>query len=155
MTSRIKTSEKTYITNPTHNPSKNDYVWEGDINKFDFNDDGLKQKDNYEKLKKSFNKNKIYFDYVWMKRYNSNDDKKQTLVTFVVKCKDINIFWRKYEGNVAGGGTNCLIFNGDKMKLSKWLKMDSKLQKKYLKDCGLVDLKKKNVKTDDNDLDND
>ena len=111
-------NDKVKIRNPCFDQNN---VYSGDINNFSFTDKSrfINQQKNYQLLKDSFETYDIKLTYVWSGSCNNN------LTKFLVKSENSKIFWYKYEGKTPGGGQNSLFINGNKIKLTKWLRMTS------------------------------
>ena len=110
--------DKVKVRNPCFDQNN---IYSGDINNFSFTDKNrfINQEKNYQLLKESFDIYNIKFVYVWSGTCENN------LTKFLVKSENGKIFWYKYEGKTPGGSQNNLFINGNKIKLTKWLKMTS------------------------------
>ena len=108
--------DKVKVRNPCFDTTN---YYSGLINNFSFTDKKrfINQENNYQMLKDSFNIYNIKFTCVWSGTNNNN------LTKFLVKSENGNAFWYKYEGKNIGGSQNNLFINGNKIKVTKWLKM--------------------------------
>ena len=111
-------NDKVKIRNPCFDQNN---IYSGDINNFSFNDKSrfINQQKNYQLLKDSFESYDIKLTYVWSGTCNNN------LTKFLVRSENCKIYWYKYEGKTPGGSQNSLFINGNKIKLTKWLRMTS------------------------------
>lgn len=123
------------VTNPCYNPKTGYVTWEGDVNEFDFGGEGLEQMSNYNIIRDSLEEFGIKFDKVWSVTISTPTS---PLVKYIVSCKDINIFWYKYESSQHGGAQNNIIVNGCKIKTSTWKKMSKDERLTKLKENGIV-----------------
>ena len=116
----IKITDKTKIRNPL---AFSGYTgqYEGNINNFLFKDEGLNQQSNFEKIQESLIQFNTKLDYIWSSKFIF--PRQRTI--FIAKSSDNNFYWYKYEGKTAGGGQNSLFINGNKIKVTKWLRMTS------------------------------
>lgn len=131
----INLGNKKRITNPCWDPREDHETWEGPVDDFDFDGEGLNQMNNYKVIRDLLEEFGIKFDKVWsvkMPTYN-----KSPLVKFLVSCKDVNVFWYKYEGFQQGSGQNNLIMNGNKIKTSTWKNISKESRLKKLKENGI------------------
>lgn len=119
---KIQITPRIRINNPCNKASI--YKYEGELE--GFSEWTRQQKMNYEKLQESFNPFDIKLDYIWAGIFGRTyyyRSKITPVLHFVAKSTDARIYWQKFESQSSSSGQNHLYIDGQKMKLTEWLKM--------------------------------
>lgn len=117
------------VSNPCYNPGENDTIFSGNVTDYSFKQEGLNQTRNYEKFKQSIEDLDFELEDILSIKYWYQN---KPLVKFLIKCKDVNIFWYKYEGGKPGGGQSYVILNGKKIKFHNWIIFSKSIRKNLL-----------------------
>ena len=68
--------------------------------------------------------------YIWFGIFTN--DRGKPFVHFVITNDDKSFFWRKYEANTPGGGTNTVWTPTKTIKVTKWMKWTTQERKIFL-----------------------
>ena len=85
---------------------------------------GIHQEKYFQKIQAILEENGSELDYFWYGIFYFSDTNRKA-VNFVIKSSCGRLYWRKYEGNVSGGGQNVIFFDGVKDKVSVWIEKNN------------------------------
>lgn len=110
----IQLTDKVKVKSPLDNSDL--YSYEGPIEDVNL----LQQKANYIIIQNILSEYDIKLNHILFAKFSRESS---TAYHFLAKSENEKIYWRKYEGNAFGSGQNYIYIDGNKYKLTSFIKM--------------------------------